>query len=88
VTCLDILANTSAIYMSCHNFDRNDAVGVYDYDLAELKETIAFITVKLDELLPIRQEITYVLNVVKKLGRDCAEMDVKVKTVYIEFTLR
>ena len=44
-------------------------------DMADLKEAIAFINAKLDELLPNRKEISCVLKAVEKLERDSAEKD-------------
>ena len=41
--------------------------------MADLKEAIAFISAKLDELLPNRKEISCVLKAVEKLERDSAE---------------
>ena len=48
-------------------------------DMADLKEPIEFISAKLDELLPIRKEISCVLKAVEKVERDSAEKDQKNK---------
>ena len=50
-------------------------------DMADLKESIEFISAKLDELLPIRKEISCVLKAVEKLERDSAEKDKKIKPI-------
>ena len=50
-------------------------------DMADLKESIEFISAKLDELLPIRKEISRVLKAVEKLERDSAEKDKKIKAI-------
>ena len=42
-------------------------------DLADTKEAIAFISAKLDELHPIRKEISCVLKAVEKLERGSAK---------------
>ena len=47
----------------------------------DLKESIEFISAKLDELLPIRKEISCVLKAVEKLERDSAEKDKKIKAI-------
>jgi hypothetical protein len=47
--------------------------------MADLKESIEFISAKLDELLPIRKEISCVLKAVEKLERDSAEKDKKLR---------
>ena len=50
-------------------------------DMADLKESIEFISAKLDELLPIRKEISCVLKAVEKLERDSAEKDKNIKAI-------
>ena len=50
-------------------------------DMADLKESIELISAKLDELLPIRKEISCVLKAVEKLERDSAEKDKKIKAI-------
>jgi len=50
-------------------------------DMADLKEAISFISAKLDELLPIRKEISCVLKAVEKLERDSIEKDKKIKAI-------
>jgi hypothetical protein len=47
------------------------------YDIADLKESIEFISATLDELLPTRKGISCVLKAVEKLERDSAEKNKK-----------
>ena len=57
-------------------------VAEYQYgpkDITQLQTAIHFISSKLDELLPVRQEISQVLSVVKRLERENTEKDSKIK---------
>ena len=50
-------------------------------DMEDLKKAMSFISAKLYELLPIRQEIAQVLCTVKRLERENAEKESKIKTL-------